>query len=64
MIRNLNIFKKLTTKTPSISPRNLSEKKEPIKIIKNSNFLIKNEQRGDFPSKNIILSLPTLNQLI
>jgi hypothetical protein len=63
MNRNLKIFKIMMTKIPSISPQNLSERKEPTRMIKNSNFLIKNGENGDFHSKNIVPSLPTLSKM-
>ncbi len=64
MNRKLKIFQVKTTKIPSISPQNLSERKEYSRMIKNSNFLIENGQKGDFHSKNIALSLPTLKELV
>jgi hypothetical protein len=48
----------------SISLRNLSERKEYSRMIKNSNFLIENVQKGNFHSKNIAPFLPTLKELI
>ncbi|MBA7514000.1 hypothetical protein ES705_06018 [subsurface metagenome] len=54
----------MTAKNPSISLRNLSERKEFARMIKNSNFLIENGQKGYFHSKDITPYLPTLKELI
>ena len=43
----------ITTKILSISPRNLSERKEFAKIVKNSNSFVENGQKSDFHSKSI-----------
>jgi len=64
MNRKLKIFQERTTKITSISLRNLSERKEYSKMIKNSNFLIENGQNCDFHLENIIPSLPTLKELV
>jgi len=64
MNRKLKIFQERTTKIRSISLRNLSERKKYSRMVKNSNFLIENGQKGDFQSKSIILSLPTLKELV
>ena len=62
--QKLKILQIIATKIPSISLRNLSERKELRRMIKNSNFLIENGQKGYFHSKNIMLYLPTLGGLI
>ena len=64
MNRNLKIFKIIATKFSSISPLNSSEIIEYRDMIKYGNFLIENRQKGDFYSKNIFLSFPTLKELI
>ena len=64
MNQKLKIFQEWTTKILSISPRNLSERKEYSRMIKNSNFLIENGQNGDFHSKRITPPLPTLKELV
>jgi len=64
MNRKLKIFQERTTKITSISPRNLSERKEYSKRIKNINFLIENGQNCDFHWKSITPSLPTLKELV
>lgn len=62
--RKLKISEIMTAKNPSISLRNLSERKEFARMIKNSNFLIENGQKGYFHSKDITPYLPTLKELI
>ncbi|TFG20269.1 MAG: hypothetical protein EU529_15160 [Promethearchaeota archaeon] len=60
----LKIFQIKTTKIRSISPRNLSERKDLTRMIKNGKFLMENGQNGDFSSKNITRALPTLKEMI
>ena len=64
MNQKLKIFQMITTKILSISPRNLSERKEFAKMVKNSNSFIENGQKSDFYSKSITPSLPTLKESI
>jgi len=64
MNRKLKIFQVRLTKISSISPRKLSERKEYLRMIKNSNFFIENGQDGDFHLKINNPSLPTLKELV